>query len=379
VNPPPDLPSDPDDDLDPDDDDLDPLPPPEYRPFWSDKLASAWPDIRWLWHGYLAPSNITLLTSQAKCGKSTLASVLMARRVAGGTCAGRALKPGRTAVVCEEDEPHWRERRRTLDFGDDVAFFCQPFGGRKPTQAQWQALLQSVAYLHAYNGVDLAIIDPLARMLPAACESSPDRMMEALFAFECLQRLGVAILLVHHPSKAASAEGLLARGHGALVGHVDINLEMHYYRAAADDDRRRVLKSFSRYPATPRQLVIELTPEGADYLSRGETRDEEFREHWLQLLPWFESAPGKLTRRQLRACLPMGKGAPSDMTLYRWLERAVAEGLLLRDGTGHCTSPFRYWLPAREEEWMKEPLYRLMQEDEAIRARLEQVLHQPLR
>jgi hypothetical protein len=126
-------------------------------------------------------------------------------------------------------------------------------------------------------------------------------------------------------------------------------------------------------------LVIELTADGTDYLSRGQSHDEEFREHWLQLLPLFESAPGKLTRRQLRTCLPVGRGAPSDLTLYRWLERAVAEGLLSRDGTGHCMSPFRYWLPAREAEWLKEPLYQLIQEDEEMRAKLEQLLHRPLR
>lgn len=369
---------DPDDTPDPDDD-FDPFPPPEYQPLWSSDLTSADADMRWLWDGYLAPSNITLLTSQAKCGKSTLASVLMACRVAGATFAGRALKPGRTAVVCEETEPHWRQRRRTLDFGGDVAFFCQPFGGRKPTRAQWEALLESVASLHRSHGVDLAIIDPLARLLPAGCEGNADRMLEALFALEILQRLGVAVLLVHHPSKGAAPEGMLARGNGALVGHVDINLEMHFYRAAADDDRRRLLKGFSRYPATPRQLVIELAADGSDYLPRGAVQDEDFREHWLRLLPYFESAPGKLTRRELRACLPVGKGTPSDATLYRWLERAVAERLLLRDGTGHCASPFRYWLPAREEEWMKEPLYKVMREDETVRAKLEQLLHQPLR
>jgi hypothetical protein len=58
------------------------------------------------------------------------------------------------------------------------------------------------------------------------------------------------------------------------------------------------------------------------------------------------------------------------MTLWRWLERAVAENLLLRDGTGHKGEPYRYWLPAREAEWTADGLHRLLKEDEEARAKL---------
>jgi len=43
--------------------------------------------------------------------------------------------------------------------------------------------------------------------------------------------------------------------------------------------------------------------------------------------------------------------------------------LLRREGTGHKNAPFRYWLPAREAEWMKDPTYRLMRQDEEARYR----------
>jgi hypothetical protein len=36
-------------------------------------------DHEWIWHGYLAPNNITLITSQWKSGKTCLAAVLAAR------------------------------------------------------------------------------------------------------------------------------------------------------------------------------------------------------------------------------------------------------------------------------------------------------------
>jgi hypothetical protein len=42
----------------------------------------------WLWHGYLAPAKVTLLSSQWKSGKITLVSVLLARLANGGQLAG---------------------------------------------------------------------------------------------------------------------------------------------------------------------------------------------------------------------------------------------------------------------------------------------------
>ena len=44
--------------------------------------------VDWLWHGFAARGNVTLLTSQWKSGKTTLLSVLMAR------CAPAASWPG---------------------------------------------------------------------------------------------------------------------------------------------------------------------------------------------------------------------------------------------------------------------------------------------
>jgi hypothetical protein len=39
------------------------------------------------------------------------------------------------------------------------------------------------------------------------------------------------------------------------------------------------------------------------------------------------------------------------MTLYRWLERAIAQGRVQRDGRGRKRDPYRYWLPEQLAEW----------------------------
>jgi hypothetical protein len=43
------------------------------------------------------------------------------------------------------------------------------------------------------------------------------------------------------------------------------------------------------------------------------------------------------------------------VTLWRWLERAVAEGTVLRDGNGQSNQPYRYWLRGQEAKWGNAP------------------------
>jgi AAA domain len=81
----------------------------------------------WLWHGFLAHGNITLLTSQWKSGKTTLLSLLLSRRKSGGVLAGLPVLPGKSVVVSEESNSLWAERSRLYDFGGQVCFFPQPF------------------------------------------------------------------------------------------------------------------------------------------------------------------------------------------------------------------------------------------------------------
>ena len=48
------------------------------------------PSADWLWHGFLARANLTLLTGMWKSGKTTLLSLLLSRRKTGGSLAGLA-------------------------------------------------------------------------------------------------------------------------------------------------------------------------------------------------------------------------------------------------------------------------------------------------
>ncbi len=93
-------------------------------------LAAAAKPLTWLWQGFLAPGAVTLMTSQWKAGKTTLASVLLARMQTGGVFAGRPLAVGKAIVVSEEGPELWHLRHGKLAFGDHIGWYCRPFRGK---------------------------------------------------------------------------------------------------------------------------------------------------------------------------------------------------------------------------------------------------------
>src|SRR4051812_1822416 len=103
-----------------------PLADPALKIVYLDGSARPPFEVPWLWGGYLAPGNTTLLTSQWKAGKTTLVSVLLARMARGGELAGLPVRPGRAVVVSEEALEHWQGRDARLGFGGHVGFVCRP-------------------------------------------------------------------------------------------------------------------------------------------------------------------------------------------------------------------------------------------------------------
>jgi AAA domain len=328
---------------------------PAFRPADLAELKADRPTAAdWLWHGYLAAGNVSLLTSQWKAGKTTLTSVLLSKLGAGGTLAGLTVRAGRAVVVSEESSALWVARGERLAFGPNVRFLCRPFLGR-PTPAGWRALIDHLLQQRWSDGLDLVVIDTLASFLPTSGENNAGVMMDALLPLQALTAAGMSVLINHHPRKGEPAAGQAARGSGALTGFADISVEMKWFGRPTDDDRRRTLAGYSRHADTPKRLVIELNAEGTDYASLGDFAAPELDAGWSVLIGVLEDAKRKLTRQQIRENWPADYPKPDDVTVWRWLDRAVADARVLRQGTGRKRDPFRYWLPGMEEKWANDP------------------------
>ena len=82
----------------------------------------------------------------------------------------------------------------------------------------------------------------------------------------------------------------------------------------------------------------------------------------------------KLTRRDiLKQWQEEGK-PPAEATLWRWLQRAVDQGLLCQEGTGRRQDPFRYWLPDQPERWRDDPIAQLLVQTQDAERALFQIL-----
>jgi hypothetical protein len=138
--------------------------------------------------------------------------------------------------------------------------------------------------------------------------------------------------------------GQAARGSGALGGYADILLEMSWFARPTDPDRRRVIEAYSRHEETPRRLVIELSPDGTDYLSLGDVYADDFAPHWQTLQALLASSAVPLTRVEIQRRWPPGAAKPDLATVWRWLERLVIQQKLERLGSGRKTDPFRFRL-----------------------------------
>jgi hypothetical protein len=318
---------------------------------WDHALATISPSpLDWLWHGYVAAGNITLLTSQWKAGKTTLLSLLLSRRKTGGKLAGLAVKPGKTLVISEEPPALWRPRAAQFDFGGQVCFLHQPFLAL-PSPDQWQALVDRILHLKEQHQIDLAVIDPLAPFLSA--ENNARSMFEILLPLRALTQEGMAVFILHHPAKGDRPVGQSARGSSALLGHVDISIEMRHPGGDPLTRRRRFL-ALSRHAETPRQLLLELNPEGSDYLPVPDAADEDLQAIWDPLRTVLDDAPQKLTRDDIVFEWPPDLQKPNPTSLWRCLRRAVDKGKIGCEGTGKRSDPFRYWLPGRETAWREQ-------------------------
>jgi len=311
-------------------------------------------EMNWLWRGFLAPGQLTLLTSLWKSGKTTLLSVLLSRMKDGGELLGLPVRPAKALVLSEENPGLWAMRRQRLAFGEHIGLISRPFTA-KPTDAEWRALIDHSASILGAEGGRLLVIDTVASLMPAGVETNADCMVRALAPLQRLAEQGFAVWLMHHPHKGKSLAGQWSRGTGSLPACVDIVLEMHPFRADDPNDRRRLLRAHSPHAATPRRLLIEWTPDGTDYRVAAEPPDEDFERGWSAIRLILSDFEAPQTASEILRTWPPNSAPPSRATLHRWLARAVERRLLCCEATNRRNAPYRYWLPAAESDLQLRP------------------------
>jgi len=309
------------------------------------------PEELWLWHGYLAAGTVTLLTSQWKTGKTTLITGFLSALGTGEPFLGHAVRRGRGLYVSEESQDQWSERLQLLPVGPHVDLLARPFRGR-PSPEQWQVLIDEAAAERQAGRLDLVVIDPLASFLPVRSESDAMTILEGLEPLRQLAAAGLAVLLLHHPRKKPSDEGSSARGSGALLGFVDIVLELSRSGKLPSDTCRRQLVSLSRKLATPARLAFEWDPATGRFTSLEDPLKQQFEDNWKRVARLLEDRGEAATHLELFNEWPDDvRDRPSPRVLYDWLRRAYDEDRVRREGKGTKTDPYRYRLPNENDAY----------------------------
>jgi hypothetical protein len=306
------------------------------------------PPTRWLWDGYLARGAITLLTGRWKTGKTTLLAGLLRSLAAGEPFLGRACVPSDAVVVSEESRQMWATRLNTIPIGERVRLLARPFPGR-PTPAEWDEFARRAEGWRAAGQLDLLVVDPLSSFLPGRSDSDPATLLALLDPLRRLADAGVAVLVLHHPRKEAAEEGSTARGSGALLGYVDVILELHPCGRLGSDANLRRLVSRSRHPDTPPRLTFEWTPKTADFRPVDDPTALRFRQNWEKVKATLAGRRSQATHRELLEDWPADEARPTASELYKWLNRAAGEKLVKRTGAGTKSDPYRFRLPRADD------------------------------
>lgn len=212
-------------------------------------------------------------------------------------------------------------------------------------------MIEHALDLRAAGELDLFVVDPLAAFLPGHSECDAGTLLEMLHPLQRLATAGAAVLILHHPRKKASDEGSAARGSGALLGFVDIILELHRFGRLQSDERRRRLIGLSRHAETPRRLAYQWDPATGVFTTVTDLFEQRYRDNWEQVRAILAQRKAAATHRELLSDWPSDGEKPAASVLYEWLNRAFDERLIRREGQGRRTDPYRYRLENADDAY----------------------------
>jgi len=306
--------------------------------------AGSTEQVEWVWDGFLAKSQISLLSGYPKAGKTTLMTHMIKLAAQGGTL-GTSVRPGKILVVSEESGNLWRRRSARFGLVGDV--LAQPFAGR-PTKEQWKQFIGYLTKEIRNDTYDVVIFDTLASLAPIADENDSAHMLDAITPLNSLSGAGAAVLLIHHIRKSDATQGMAVRGSSALPGFVDIILELRAYDPSRRMDTRRRLTTFSRFEETPREVILEWTPTG--YNTLGEAEDLSMAERWDTISDILSLQEDRTASyEEILEHWPGPSGCrPSLRTIRGDCTKGAEQDIFVRVGSGRRSSPFRVALPERE-------------------------------
>lgn len=278
-------------------------------------MAAVEDDVEWFQflrlEGVLGRGLALLLASFAKVGKTTLIVSALRTLLSAGL---------RVRFYTEESRGVWRKRLvRYPELDSDRLVF--DFGIGRP----WKDTLARLERDEV--AFDVVVVDTVRNWCGIVDENDAGQMTAALLpAIRLARRRRCALILVQHLRKSPSESvGVGIAGSHALVGLVDVAVEVHRDRHVRT---RRVCRAVSRFEETPQEWVAELRDD--DFVVLGDPKTIAADELAQRVLAVLDADTGR-TRDEISELLDP---EPSRGHLHTALAKITKDGRAARTGTG---------------------------------------------
>ena len=253
-------------------------------------------DVVWIWEGFLAKGQLTLLSAFWKAGKSTLIGQLLKAMQEGKELAGKPTRPCKTLILSEESKSIWARRFEELGINSTGWVLSRPVRYRL-NYNQWVDLLGKSSEYCKNNEIELLIVDTISGFWNVQRENDAGEVQSALLALNPLLESNISVLLIHHFRKSGGEEFTASRGSGALGSSPDILIEFKRTNANDPNSNQRTLQTASRLEESPREVVIELVD--GEYITLGTKAEVSKKAKLSYLLSLLPTAPDGLTTAQI--------------------------------------------------------------------------------
>lgn len=171
---------------------------------------------------------------------------------------GRLVDAAKALVISEESRAAWVGRPSTVD--------VRHLDGKGPVPRKgWDGYVKGLGRLAEVKGYDLIVLDAVFR-LASADENSAHQVTRLMTPLRGLVagNPGLAVLVLHHMSKDASAApGLNGRGSTALQGQCDAVIEVAHVTPDPADTRRSLTVTGRSPIRRAERLVYRMADDGS--------------------------------------------------------------------------------------------------------------------
>lgn len=297
---------------------------------------------------YLRVGDKAMLAGPPKAGKSTWLTELVRRIAAGeGELCGHELRTGPVVVLTEE-----RAVQAAFKFKDAEGVHILTRDRELP-KPSWPLLVRAAVRKCEQVGAVLLVVDTLREWsdLRGDQSNSDGAVMEVMHELTVPAALDLTVLVVHHQRKGGGRDGEGVSGNNALVGAVDVLLELEHAPEGSASTTRQLIVT-SRWPGVPSVTLFDGVGEDLRILGTAEGREAARKSAWrdrvLAALPPEGEEP--VSREQIE-----DEVQADNRKWQTALTELVTEGLVTRTGKGRKGSPYRFALAAPDAEMLPLP------------------------